>query len=52
MAILNSFDDWMFYRLISNVFHITLDKAYWSTNITILIIVALVVMVSLVNYKR
>ncbi len=53
MTILNSFNDWMLYRLIANVFHITLDQAYWRTNIVMLIIVALVVMVyEIVEYKR
>lgn len=53
MTILNSFGDWMFYRLIANAFHITLDQAYWRTNIAMLIIVVLTVMgYVLVEYKH
>ncbi len=53
MTILNSFDDWMMYRLIANAFHITLDQAYWRTNIAMLIVVALVVLIYvLVEYKH
>ncbi len=53
MAILSSFDDWMFYRIIANVFHITLDQAYWRTNITMLTILILVVLIYvLVDHKH
>lgn len=45
MTILNSFDDWMFYQLIANTFHITLDQAHWWTNGVMMIVVVIVILI-------
>ena len=47
--LLNSFDDYMFYRLVASVFHVSIATAYWTTTIITAGIIVAIVLVCLIK---